>query len=191
MKVERKSVPASGGKDACSADGFSPIAPLYLPSMFTCLRARFFCSAAFETEKMMKRPACWEFALILGFRCLQGRRQWQSQYSSLCIASLLFSPCLSVLFLWIYTLFLWFCFALSFPVSVSCVFCLFFFVCEFSGEGERRCPLSYLFPSLAYQRMAPNASVSFRRNRGTNFSPLFWVFSCLGLAFSFFSLLVL
>ncbi|KAI9380130.1 hypothetical protein POPTR_016G039401v4 [Populus trichocarpa] len=24
---------------------------------------------------MMKRPACWEFVLILGFRCLQGRRQ--------------------------------------------------------------------------------------------------------------------
>jgi len=43
--------------------------------------------------------ACWEFVLILGFRCLQGRRQWQSQYSSLCIAALLFSLSLCVLFL--------------------------------------------------------------------------------------------
>jgi len=47
----------------------------------------------------MKRPACWEFVLILGFHCLQGRRQWQGQYSSLCIADLLFSPSLCVLFL--------------------------------------------------------------------------------------------
>jgi hypothetical protein len=52
----------------------------------------------------------------------------------------------------------------------------FSLVCEFSRKGGRWCPLSYsfpsLWPSLAYQRMAPNASVSFRRNRGTNFAPL-------------------
>jgi hypothetical protein len=39
--------------------------------------------------------------LIMGFRCLQGRRQWLSQYLSLCIAALLFSPSLCVLLLWI------------------------------------------------------------------------------------------
>jgi len=99
MKGERKERPFSGGEDACSADGFSSIAPLYLPSMFTCLRVPFVFSAAFEIEKMMKRLACWEFVLILGFHCLQGRRQWQSQYSSLCIATFLFSPSLCVLFL--------------------------------------------------------------------------------------------
>jgi len=90
---------ASGGEDACSADGFLPIASLYLPSVFTCMRVPFVFSAAFEAEKMMKRPACWEFVLILGFRCLQGRRHWQGQYSSLCIAALLFSPSLCLLFL--------------------------------------------------------------------------------------------
>jgi hypothetical protein len=114
-KEKGKSVPASGGEDACSADGFSPIASPYLPSVFTCLRVLFVFSAAFETEKMMKRPACWEFVLILGFRCLQGRRQWQGQYSSLCIAALLFSPSLCVLFL---SLDLCFVFPLFFsPVS--------------------------------------------------------------------------
>jgi hypothetical protein len=83
--------------------------------VFTCLRVLFVFSAAFETEKMMKRPACWEFVLILGFRCLQGRRQWQGQYSSLCIAALLFSPSLCVLFL---SLDLCFVFPLFFsPVS--------------------------------------------------------------------------
>ena len=75
------------------------------------------------------------------------------------------------------------------PISVSCVFCLFFFVCEFSGKGGRWCPLSYLFPSLwpslAYQRMAPNASVSFRRNRGTNFAPLCTVSPPVLFLFSF------
>jgi len=29
------------GEDACSADGFSSFAPLYLPSMFACLRVAF------------------------------------------------------------------------------------------------------------------------------------------------------
>jgi len=75
-------------------------------------------------------------------------------------------PLFSGFFLWILLQ------LLLFPVS--CVFCLFFFVCEFSGKGGRWCPLSYLFPSLwpslAYQRMAPSASVSFKRNRGTHFA---------------------
>jgi len=71
---------------------------IFLLCSLVCVFLLFF-SAAFETEKMMKRLACWEFVLILGFRCLQGRRQWQSQYSSLCIVALLFSPSLCVLFL--------------------------------------------------------------------------------------------
>ena len=80
-------------EDAYSADGSSPAASLCLPSALTCLRVPFVFSATFEAEKVMKRLACWElacweFVLILGFRCLQGRRQWQSQYSSLFIAAL-------------------------------------------------------------------------------------------------------
>jgi len=71
MKEKGKSVPASGGEDACSADGFSPIASLYLPSVFTCLRVPFVFSAAFEAEKMMKRPACWEFVLRCFFFCAE------------------------------------------------------------------------------------------------------------------------
>ena len=71
---------------------------IFLLCSLVCVFFLFF-SAAFETEKMMKKPACWEFVLILGFHCLQGRRQWQSQYSSLCIAALLFSPSLCFLFL--------------------------------------------------------------------------------------------
>jgi hypothetical protein len=86
-------------EDAYSADGSSPAASLCLPSALTCLRVPFVFSATFEAEKVMKRLACWEFVLILGFRCLQGRRQWQSQYSSLFIAALLFSLSLCVLFL--------------------------------------------------------------------------------------------
>jgi len=84
---------------AYSVDGSSPAASLYLPSALTCLHVPF----VFSAKKVMKRLTCWElacceFVLILGFRCLQGRRQWQSQYSSLCIAALLFSPSLRVLF---------------------------------------------------------------------------------------------
>ena len=40
-------------EDACSADGFSPTASFYLPSVLTCLRVLFVFSAAFEAEKMM------------------------------------------------------------------------------------------------------------------------------------------
>jgi len=87
------------------------------------------------------------------------RRRWYMKFV-LCL------PLFSRFFLWILLQFLLF--------SVSCVFCLFFFVCEFSGKGGRWCPLSYLFPSLwpslVSQRMALSASVSFRRNRGTNFA---------------------
>jgi hypothetical protein len=89
---------------------------IFLLCSLVCVFFLFF-SAAFETEKMMKKPACWEFVLILGFHCLQGRRQWQSQYSSLCIAALLFSPSLYVLFL---SLDLCYVFPLFFsPVSPS------------------------------------------------------------------------
>jgi hypothetical protein len=38
-------------EDACSADGFSPTASLYLPSALTCLRVPFVFSAAFEAER--------------------------------------------------------------------------------------------------------------------------------------------
>ena len=61
-------------EDACSADGFSPTASLYLPSVLTCLRFPFVFSAAFEAEKMMKRPACCEFVLILGLSLSAGTK---------------------------------------------------------------------------------------------------------------------
>jgi hypothetical protein len=61
-------------EDACSADGFSPSASLYLPSMLTCLRFPFVFLAAFEAKKMMKRPACCEFVLILGFSLSAGTK---------------------------------------------------------------------------------------------------------------------
>jgi len=53
-------------EDVCSADGFSPTASLYLPSVLTCMHFLFVFSTAFEAEKMMKRTACYEFVLILG-----------------------------------------------------------------------------------------------------------------------------
>ena len=61
-------------EDACSADGFSPTASLYLPSVLTCMRFLFVFSASFEAEKMMKRPTCYEFVLILGLSLSAGTK---------------------------------------------------------------------------------------------------------------------
>ena len=72
-----------------------------LPLLLTLLVAPVIGDGRDEDDDEMLVLSCWEFVLILGFRCLQGRRQWQSQYSSLCIAVLLFSPSLCVLLLWI------------------------------------------------------------------------------------------
>jgi hypothetical protein len=88
-------------EDAFSADGSSPAAPLYLPSTFTCLRVPFvfFFQLLLKPSRWWRgRPAgslfwFWVFVVCRG----EGKRQ--SQYSSLCIAALLFSPSLCVLFL--------------------------------------------------------------------------------------------
>ena len=184
-------------EDAYSADGSSPAASLCLPSALTCLRVPFVFSATFEAEKVMKRLACWElacweFVLILGFRCLQGRRQWQSQYSSMFIAALLFSLSLCVLFL---SLDLCSVFPLFFsPVSgfssgfsfsffpsvfpsfflpcrmaFSCPQCFFFFSCPlrsliFSGFIARECQASLQLKRLQIH-YCRNRSCGRRRRR--------------------------
>ena len=61
-------------EDACSADGFSSTGSLYLPSVLTCMRFLFVFSASFEAEKMMKRPTCYEFVLILGLSLSAGTK---------------------------------------------------------------------------------------------------------------------
>jgi len=117
MKEKGKSVPASGGEDACSADGFSPIASLYLTSVFTCLRVPFVFSAAFEAEKMMKRPACWEFVLRCFFFLCRDvcKDEGNGGDNSLCML-VSFSLLLSVyyFFLWVFALVLTLFFALVF-----------------------------------------------------------------------------
>jgi len=77
-------------EDACSADGFSPTASLFLPSVLTCLRFLFVFSAAFETKKMMKRPACCEFVLILGLSLSAVTKAMAKTNTPLCVAPSLF-----------------------------------------------------------------------------------------------------
>jgi len=117
-------------EDACSADGFSPSASLYLPSMLTCLRFPFVFLAAFEAKKMMKRPACCEFVLILGFSLSAGTKAMAKpillsvllldfSFSFLCFS--LFGSCSlfrsSLFFLFPTFLVFFFFFLLSFSVS--------------------------------------------------------------------------
>ena len=104
----------------------------------------------------MKRPACWEFVLILGFHCLQGRRQWQGQYSSLCIADLLFSPSLSVLFL---------------SLDLCFVFPLFFSPVSGFSSGFSFSFFSPVFPSFFFL-----AVWLFRVPQCFFFSPVPWFF---------------
>jgi len=67
-------------EDACSADDDSRLLLLCLPSVLTCLYFPFVFSVAFKITKMML--ACCEFSLTDSgsFLCLQGRKQWKSQY---------------------------------------------------------------------------------------------------------------
>jgi hypothetical protein len=102
-------------EDACSADGFSPTASLYLPSVLTCLRFPFVFSAAFEAEKMMKRPACCEFVLILGLSLSAGTKA-MAKPILLSVLPLYFSfSLLSFFSVW-------------FVLSVSFLSLLFFFI---------------------------------------------------------------
>ena len=81
---EETGVPASGDRRCLQRWWwFSPTASLCLPSVLTCLYFPFVFSVAFKTTKMML--ACCEFSLTDSgsFLCLQGRKQWKSQYSYL------------------------------------------------------------------------------------------------------------
>jgi hypothetical protein len=102
-------------EDACSADGFSPTASLYLPSVLTCLRFPFVFSAAFEAEKMMKRPACCEFVLILGLSLSAGTKA-MAKPILLSVLPLYFSFSLLCFF------------SVWFVLSVSFLSLLFFFI---------------------------------------------------------------
>jgi hypothetical protein len=107
-------------EDACSADGFSPTASLFLPSVLTCLRFLFVFSAAFETKKMMKRPACCEFVLILGLSLSAGTKAMAKTNTPLCVAPSLFLL-FSVFF------FVWFVLSVSFLLVFFVPLCFLFF----------------------------------------------------------------
>ena len=112
-------------EDACSADGFLPTASLYLPSALTCLHVPFVFSAAFEAEKVMKRPTYFELVLILCLSLSAGTKAMAKPIL------------LSVLLLYISFSFLrfFFCFILWFFYPfVLCRLSFFLFfslVCEF------------------------------------------------------------
>jgi hypothetical protein len=136
-------------KDACSADGFSPTASLYLPSVLTCLRFLFVFSAVFEAKKMMKRPACSEFVFIMGLSLFAGTKAMAKTNTPLCVA-----PSLFLLFSMFF--FVWFVLSVSFLPVFFCSPLFFLFFCVF-GSLSLGLSLSPAFPSLRTKTMVIKA----------------------------------
>jgi len=101
-------------ENACSADGFSPIASFYLPPLLTLSAFSFFFLCNFWSQEDDEEVGLLGISFDSGFfLCLQGRKQWQNHYSSLCCP--LIFPSLSVFYFVWFVLSVWVLFFSGFP----------------------------------------------------------------------------